>query len=176
MTEDPKKTLRKIAGDIDLNLGGLFESLGTALNEAVKRLDQAGSGDSEASFDTSKGPVRAQGGIRVRMGGLDTTAASKPQPINPLRSRQTVQKPTPARVLTYDLIEDDTVWILTAEVPGAAIEDLTLAIEGSDLVLQIQGLRPCQARIPMPVACALDQIQAALRNGILTLKFVKEPT
>lgn len=175
MTEDPKKTFRKVAGGIDLNLGGLFETLGTALNEAVKRLDQAGSGQSEESFDTSSGPVRAKGGIRVRMGGLDTTAAFKPQPINPMRPRQTPQKPTPARALTYDLIEDETVWILTAEAPGAAIEDLTLAIEGSDLVLQIQGLHPCLAHIPMPAACALDQIETALRNGILTLKFPKEP-
>lgn len=175
MTEDPKKRFRKAAQDIDLNLGNLLGTLGQALNEAVNRLDQTGAGQSDQSFESTRGPVRAHAGIRLRMGGLDTGAAGKPQPVNPDRARPAPPQ-TSARDLAYDLFEDDAVWILTAEMPGATLQDLTLAIEEGVLLLRAGGVRPCQAQIPLPVPCTVPQIKAALLNGILTLQFPKEPT
>jgi HSP20 family molecular chaperone IbpA len=178
MTEDPKKRFRKAVQDIDLNLGNLFGTLGQALNEAVNRLDQTGSGQSDESLESTKGPIRAQAGIRVRIGGLDAAASAKPQPVNPDRARPTPGRPRPAepvaRELSYDLFEDGTVWILTAEMPGATVEDLTLEIEDNALLLQTKGDRPYQARIPLPVTCAAAQIKTALHNGILTLQFPKD--
>jgi hypothetical protein len=174
MSEDPKKGFRKAVQDIDLNLGTLFGTLGQALNEAVNRLDQSGSGQSDQRFESTTGPVRAHAGIRVRRGGLEGSAL-KPQPVNPDRARPTPPKPVPAKDLSYDLFEDDTVWILTAEMPGSALEDLTLSVEETTLVLQSLGERPYQARIPLPVPCTLAQIKTALHNGILTLHFPKDP-
>lgn len=172
MTEDPKQRFRKAAQDIDLNLGNLFGTLGQALNEAVNRLDPSATGQSDQSFETAKGPVRAHAAIRIRTGGLDSTAP-KAQPVNPNRARPAPAQPT-GRDLTYDLFEDDAAWILTAEMPGAAQEDLTLVIEGTSLILQATGERPYRAIIPLPVPCTTAQIRTALRNGILTLQFPKD--
>ena len=174
MTEYPKKRFRKTVEEIDLNLGNLFGTLGQALNEAVNRLDQTGASQSEQSFESSKGPVRAQAGFRVRMGGLDTGAKPKPQPVNPDRARPASPQPS-VRELAYDLFEDDDAWILTAEMPGAALQDMTLAIEDGSLLFRADGERPYQAVIPLPVSCTVPQIKTALHNGILTLQFPKVP-
>lgn len=174
MTEDPKKRFRKAVEDIDLNLSGLINTVGQALNEAVNRLDQSGKGQSDHGFETTKGPVRAHAGVRVRMGGLDTGATSNPKPVNPNRARSTGDQPMPKRELHYDLFEDETAWILTAEVPGASLADLSLEIDGDHLLLRTTAARQYHARIPLPVRCTAPQIGAAVQNGILTLQFPKD--
>lgn len=74
---------------IDLQLEGLLGKLGDTLGEMIARLDEGETGELHRSHEvqTSKGPVRAEAGLRVRMGLGDTTGpagrASVAQPVRP---------------------------------------------------------------------------------------------
>ena len=169
MTDDGKKPFRKASEAIDLNLNGLLGKLGEVLSEAVNRLDQAQTGDAAQNFETPKGPARASASLRVRVGGLDQVRANvAPKPVNPSRKSAAEVRP---KDLTYDLFEDADVWILTAELPGVDMADLSLVQDNGVLILRTTGARAYQARIPMP--CTTDQITPNLHNGILTLHFPK---
>ena len=77
MTEGRKKTGRMAVDGIDAGLGDILGALGAALTEVIGRLDQDGAGEVRRDFEveTDRGPLRAQAGIRVRMGGVDTAGA-----------------------------------------------------------------------------------------------------
>jgi HSP20 family molecular chaperone IbpA len=159
MTNDPKKPF------LD-GLDGLLGKLGDALNEAVQRLDQ-GQSDHVQDVNTPKGVLRTSSSLRVRVGGLDIAkAAATPKPVNPNRV-----KPAPTKTLAYDLFEDADAWILTAELPGVSLPELSLTQSDGTLTLRTTGARSYHAQIPMP--CATDTITPDLHNGILTLHFPK---
>lgn len=68
-----KKTGRAALDGIDIRLGDLFGDLGAALTEMIERLDAGADGEVRRvhEFDTARGPIRAQAGIRIRMGGIE---------------------------------------------------------------------------------------------------------
>ncbi len=182
MTEDPKKRPGPGIEGLESNLEALLGSFGKALTAAVSRLDE-GKGSSDDGFDTTTGPVRATGRMRVRMGGLDSAPAAKgPRPVNRARTAAPATAADPpqtdlpktARPLAYDLFEDDSAWILTADMPGVSADQVALSLEGGTLMLATTGPRRFEARIPQPCACPLDQVERRLVNGILTLTFPKE--
>ncbi len=168
MTEDPKKRSRRAADQLDLNLTGLLGSLGKALNEAVTRL-----GHGEQTYERTDGPVRASADIKMRMGGLDVDTTPQAKLVNPYRKPTTpaAAKPTVARPLVFDLLQDKGTWIATAELPGVELSELTLTIEGEVLVVKTSGDRAYFGRLKLPVNCKSDKITTILNNGILTLQF-----
>lgn len=173
MNDDPKKRFERAAEEINLNLGGLFGSLGDALNEMVSRLEDGKSGSVQRDhvFETPKGPVRAQTGIRVRMGGLDAGAAPKPaRPINP--DRKTPAQTAP-RDLAYDLLDDDDGWLLTADLPGVTLKEVVLDASPEGLTITTTGKRSYRAEVALTGGFALADIKINLRNGILELKIPK---
>ncbi|WP_158547430.1 Hsp20/alpha crystallin family protein [Rhodovulum sp. 12E13] len=76
MDEDNRKKLDETMSELDLRLGGLLGKLGDALNEAVSRLETGDDGEVRRTHEiqTPKGPLRAETGVRVRLGGLDAGA------------------------------------------------------------------------------------------------------
>ncbi len=167
MSDDPKKKFRKATEAIDLNLGGLLGNLGEVLGEAVQRLTEAG----EASIDklnetqSDKGPIRTHTGLRVRVGGLATKTG--PKPVNPTRAQPAEPPP---RALECVLIEDGDAWILTAEMPGVASEEVALATEAAVLTITTTGTRRYRGQATLPAACEVTAISSSLVNGILTLR------
>jgi len=89
-----------------------------------------------------------------------------------------------------DVSETDTAYIIEAEAPGLTIEDITVRLEGSTLI--IAGERKSAARpqaegythmertfgkfqraFSLPKAVHMDEIQAAYSNGVLTVTVPK---
>lgn len=177
MSNDPKKRFKQATEEIDLNLGSLFGSLGDAIGEMVSRLEDGTSGAvaRDHVFDTEKGPVRAQAGVRLRMGGLDTGQAKRaaPQPVNPNREKATAPAAPKTRGLSYEMLEDTDAWVLTADLPGVARKDLTLCRKDAQLVIETTGTRRYHAAVDMPGAFELEDIKTTLRNGILNLNIPK---
>lgn len=170
MTDDRKKRFDKAAQDNNLNLGGLFGSLGEALTDMVARLEdgKAGAFQREHVIETAKGPIHAQTGIRVRVGGLDRAPGkTAPQPINPDRAGPVTQQVV--KDLVYDLFEDEQGWILTADLPGVARKDIALTADGATLTITTAGSRRYHADIRFETEFDLDAIRIGLRNGILDL-------
>jgi HSP20 family molecular chaperone IbpA len=86
MDEDRRKKLDETMSELDLRLGGLLGKLGDALNEAVSRLETGDDGEVRRTheIETPKGPLRAETGVRVRLGGLDAGAARGRDPARPV--------------------------------------------------------------------------------------------
>ncbi|MEM8539119.1 MAG: Hsp20/alpha crystallin family protein [Pseudomonadota bacterium] len=177
-----KKDFEDAKAQIEANLGGLFGALGDAIGEMVTRLEDGKSGAVERnlSFDTDKGPVRAQAGVRLRMGGLDvgttgTDSQPAPKPINPQRKR-TASAPAAQpqeRPLAYDLLSDEDGWTLTADVPGVDADDLKLDQVESTLRITTGGARAYRADVALDGPFDLADVTTTLRNGILTLHIPK---
>jgi len=90
-----------------------------------------------------------------------------------------------------NLYETDETYVLTAEVPGLAPEDLEISLEGSTVTLRgerkvfdEQGAsvhrseRPTGAfrrAIDLPVPIDGEKVEAVHRHGVLTLRLPKAP-
>jgi HSP20 family protein len=88
-----------------------------------------------------------------------------------------------------DLLETADSYVLTAEVPGLARDDIEIQVH--DATLLLRGHRPpaqvpCERfhrverghgsfarRFTLPTPLAVDQIQADLRDGVLTITIPK---
>jgi HSP20 family protein len=90
-----------------------------------------------------------------------------------------------------NLYETDEAYVLTAELPGLAPEDLAISLEGSTVTLsgERKGAveegasvhrreRPTGAfrrAFDLPVPIDADRVEAVHRNGVLTLRLPKAP-
>lgn len=90
-----------------------------------------------------------------------------------------------------NLYETDEAYVLTAELPGLAPEDLDISLEGSTVTLSGERKaapeegasvhrreRPTGAfrrAFDLPVPIVGDRVEAVHRNGVLTLKLPKAP-
>lgn len=90
-----------------------------------------------------------------------------------------------------NLYETDEAYVLTAELPGLAPEDLTISLEGSTVTLS--GERKAAAEegasvhrrerptgafrraFDLPVPIDGDRVEALHKNGVLTLRLPKAP-
>lgn len=175
MTDDPKKKRASDQPSIETALNTLIGTLGEVISQAAAGLDatKGESVDSTHTVNTPFGKIKTSTGLRLRVGGLTTARSASAQPINPDRP---AAKPaeTKAKDLSYDLFEDGEVWILTADLPGVVLAQLSLTQEEDAILLQTTGPRLFQARIPLPCACPSEQIQRDLTNGVLTLTFPKQ--
>lgn len=179
MTDDPRKKLKQAAQDIDLGLNTLFGALGDAIGDMVSKLEDGKSGavTRDHVIDTDKGPVRAQAGIRVQMGGLGAARTDGPaataKPINPNRNTSQPQRPPRARALEYDIFEEQDAWIFTADMPGVGRDALRLDRDGTHLDLKTTGSRLFEARVDLGKPFDFDRIETRLHNGVLTLLIPK---
>lgn len=171
-----KKTGRKTTDDIADGLNGLLSALNDALMDMTNRLDDGASGTVERNhvFDTPKGPVRAQAGVRVRVGGIETAAPARPnpQPINPNRATTSPPPPTP-REVCCDVIESDDHWTITADMPGISEDEVDVSLDGTALAITAAGRRHYHGSCDLGAPGVLLDDAVTLHNGILTLTVQK---
>jgi HSP20 family protein len=90
-----------------------------------------------------------------------------------------------------NLYEAEDAYVLTAELPGVAPEDLEISLEGSTVTLRGErksanesdasvhrSERPAGAfrrAIDLPVAIEGEKVEAVHRHGVLTLRLPKAP-
>jgi len=90
-----------------------------------------------------------------------------------------------------NLYETPEAFVLTAEVPGVAPEDLEISLEGSTLTLRGErkanpdaeasvhrterAVGSFQRAIDLPVVIDGDKVEAVHRHGVLTLRLPKAP-
>ncbi|MEM7520418.1 MAG: Hsp20/alpha crystallin family protein [Pseudomonadota bacterium] len=175
MSSKKEGGFEKITQEIDLRLDGLFGELGSAITEALGRLDE---GASEVrrfqDIQTPRGPVRAEAGIRVRMGGAAFSADSAEE-VDP-KPKGHSTKPTPApeapkaiKIAATELREPD-FWSLSADLPGVAEDDLRL--DFADGALKIRAStrqRVYEGTFALPRGVSEETVEVSLVNGILDL-------
>lgn len=171
-----KKPGRGAADDIADGLNGLLGALNEALMDMANRLDDGASGTVERNhvFETPKGPMRAQAGVRVRVGGFETAgpAPSQPQPINPNRTSTSPPPPNP-RDVPCDVIESDDHWTITADLPGIAEDEVDVSLDGTAVVITAAGRRHYHGSCDLGAPGVVPDDAVRLHNGILTLTVQK---
>jgi HSP20 family molecular chaperone IbpA len=171
-----KKTDRAALDGIDIRLGDLFGDLGAALTEMIERLDAGTDGEVRRvhEFDTARGPIRAQAGIRIRMGGIEAGRGgrdpSRPTAAEPPRAAAPPGR-APARPIHADIVDDGEIWSLTADLAGVAQEDLALSIAEGELVIAAEARNRRYAdRVPVPPGTEVAHLRISLQNGILEIE------
>ncbi len=176
MSRYKKPSSENTSTRIEEGLNGLLGALGDAIGDVVSGLEEGNAGAvmRDQVFETSKGPVRAHAGVRLRMGGLNTegVTADTPQPVNPDRAKPTKAE-VDSRSLPYEIFEDDADWILTADMPGVKRTDLELSQNDSTLIIKTTGPRRYDVQVALDAPLNLTDIKIRLRNGILTLHVKK---
>ena len=171
MTEKDKKRPEEIVSEIDARLGGLLGNVGAALSEMLERLDTDGNGEvrRDTVFDTGKGPVRAQAGVRVSFAGQslarETRNGTSPQPVRP--DPETPPKPTIDAAV--DCFFDGAVWTLTADLPGVSREEVLVEIADGVLTLSTTGRRRYHSKVSVPDGIDIAAREISLLNGVLEL-------
>jgi hypothetical protein len=180
---------------IDLQLEGLLGKLGDTLGEMIARLEEGETGELRRSHEvqTSKGPVRAEAGLRVRMGLGDTPgpagSASVAQPVRPRAgspdsgaeyscATHLADAPTGAsgatgpdqpRPLDIDAYRSDGRWILSADMPGVSLPEVSVTLEGGQVCVASDGRRRYAGRRALPAGADPSDMDIALRNGVLEI-------
>ncbi|MEM1273967.1 MAG: Hsp20/alpha crystallin family protein [Pseudomonadota bacterium] len=178
MTENRKSPFDNIQSEIDLRLGGLLGELGSALSEAINRLDANGEGvvHQEKTFDIGNGPIRASAGIRIRPLGAGAASTPSRAPEKPVNAPEP-QAPAP-RPITATVFDTAESWQLVADLPGIEADGISLSRADGDLIVEARGRgRHYRGSFPMPADANLSDLKTASQNGIVEIRFAKpEPT
>lgn len=184
MSDDDQKKSR--LHEIDMRLGGLVGELGAALGEMLERLDSGGSGEvlRERRFETRGNAVRAETGIRIRVGGIaGETRGGARDPARPVNADPRGETRTPAssasvpdpepreRAIDADILVTDAIWSLTADLPGVGRPDLRLDIVAEGLVVEARARgRVFRGTFDIPPGIGLSDLEVSMQNGILEIR------
>ena len=162
--------------ELQFGIRDLFEALSDAIAEVSTRIEEGETEEVRRNFDfqTKKGPIKAEAGIRMRMAGLEASAPSvSPTPSSaktPKNAANTSDNST-YQDLVYNVFENDNGWHLTADMPGVSKEQLMLNASGGELELRTNGQRLYAASVSLPEGASLENIACTLQNGILELSY-----
>ncbi|MEM8657580.1 MAG: Hsp20/alpha crystallin family protein [Pseudomonadota bacterium] len=173
MSENKDRTTRisDQMQDINSGLTSLLGALGDTLNQVVQTAESLSDQEvaREHVIQTPNGPIKARAGVHIRMGGLAGQTSTDRDPAEPVKAA----KPKPkdeTRAPLVDIYENAGEWMLTAEMPGVALDDVSLRIEGQTLHVETSGSRKYATEVAAPVGLTVDQLEISLTNGILELR------
>lgn len=160
-----------LINEVDLRLNGVLGELGRALSEALSKLEDGGGEVRRAqTFQATKGTIRAEAGIRVKVGGFDVSKPSSEQSGATTCTPATSSAKPSVFEINATVVRDDTTWSLTAELPGVAQSDLNLQISDGVLLISAAGARRhYEGQFSVPAQLREDKLSVSLNNGILDL-------
>jgi HSP20 family molecular chaperone IbpA len=181
MKKPGKSPFEEVQHNIDIRLGGLLGELGSALNEAIEKLGQDGTGEirTERTFDSGNGPVRASAGVRIRTLGGSAPGETRAfdQPINTPERDVTPEVARPAatpRPITATILDGPERWQLVAELPGVDIDGVTLEPDGRKFSITAAGrARSYHSTFDLPDGAEVSALSINMQNGILEVAFQK---
>ena len=153
--------------EIDLRLDGLLGELGRTLGDMIERLDGgAGEVRKSRSFDTGRGPVKAEAGIRIRVAGQEVSEVRSRRP----GTAADAPRPPAVRPIDASIQHGAALWTLTADLPGVSEADLSLTETDGHLHIAARARhRSYEGSFELPPGVTLAGIEILLRNGILDL-------
>lgn len=169
MNDKKKNDTSGMRQEIDIRLDGLLGELGKTLGDVLGKLEQGVSEVQQTrNFQTPRGPVRAEAGIRIRtLGGRSSPEPSQSfeQPL------QSEPEPAPAaRDINASMFEEGGQWTLSAELPGISEDQVALSVDAGRLEIVANGkTRVYSGQFDIPTDITREDITISLRHGILDL-------
>jgi HSP20 family protein len=170
-----KSTHRTGEAGVDIELGGLFRSLGAAV-DLLGKLVEVGTRNAEHQGEfTVKGlGDKARGvygfSIRTGIGGEGTTRV---EPFGNVHATEDGLVVDEAREPLVDVFDEDGEVVITAELPGASEEEITAELRGDTLVIQSSGERRYAKDVQLPGAVDPGTVKKKYNNGVLELRVRK---
>jgi HSP20 family molecular chaperone IbpA len=142
-------------------------------------MSRLGEGEGSAShhsrvFDTGKGPVRAEIGLRVRGLGQDLPGArfrTRPARAADPAPDSAGSAPDPEREVVLTGYPDRGGWTLAADLPGVGPEDVSVDVQDGVLDLTTRGPRRYRGRATLPPGIDPARMTVTVRNGVLAVTF-----
>jgi HSP20 family molecular chaperone IbpA len=153
--------------EISKRLGDLAEHLKGAL-ESEPGDGGERSGQRTFEVNTPKGPLTGVASYSVRVGGKTFEDAGGGK----FKSEPAARKPAPRDVETVreplvDIHDEGERIVVTAELPGIAIEDVSVEIQNRTLVIETHGEKRFRSVATLSADVVAATLATSLRNGIL---------
>lgn len=162
--------------EITKRLGDLADHMKTAFEEGADAAQeqQANAGSHQRTFtiNTPRGPLTGVAGYSFRMGGLGEAADGSSEVMDHEYQAQRPAKPQqsePREPLVDTYVEDREI-IVTAELPGVDLDDVSVGLEGQDLSIETTSGRAFKKALILSEPVDPTSLRTSLRNGILEVR------
>jgi HSP20 family protein len=157
-----KSTDRTGEAGVNIELGGLFRSLGDAV-DLLGKLVEVGTRNVE-----HQGEFTVKGlGDKAGLGGEGT---ARVEPFGNVHATEEGLVVDEAREPLVDVFDEGGEVVITAELPGANEEEITAELRGDTLVIQSSGERRYAKDVPLPCAVDPGTLRKKYNNGVLELR------
>ena len=161
-------------GGFELGIGGILKGLG----DMVEKLGElAKTGEELSRTGEIHGPGKEMRGIygfTIKTGLGDDRP--RVEPFGNIRkdrqSGQTVVQEV--REPVVDVFEEDDHVLVLAEMPGIAVEDVQIEVNGDLLILSAErGDKKYRKELTLPISTVRETIQVSCNNGVVEIKCVR---
>src|SRR5262245_14438847 len=167
-----KGTKRSDDAKDGLELGGFFGTLGNAV-DLLAKLAEAGAEHAQHQGEFAlKGlgdEARAVYGFSVRT-GLGGEGAGRVEPFGNIHATKEGLVVDDVHEPLVDLFDEGGEFVVTAELPGAREDEITVEQRDAVLVIESHGERRYAKRIPLPGAIDGESLRTKYNNGVLEIR------
>ncbi|MBK8046189.1 MAG: Hsp20/alpha crystallin family protein [Anaerolineales bacterium] len=172
--ETADKAAKDLAGasvHVDLGLGGLFKGIGNLL-DLVSNLSEAGENISrtgEMKFGDDEKMKGVYGfTIRTGLGGMP-----KVESFGNIRESDEGPIVADTREPLVDVFEEEKNYLLVAELPGAAADEVQVEVDGDVVALSTTGNRKYAKEVLLPGPAVREGMALNYNNGVLEVRLPK---
>ena len=159
----------------EIEVGGLFRSLGEAVDLLGKLVEIGGTHARQGEFRVSGLENKARGvygfSIRTGLGGETGALVERFGNVHASREGFVVDEVREPLVDVFD--ERDEVAI-TAELPGAKEAEIVVAVTGDRLSIESKGERRYAKEVVLPVEVDVAGLKKKYNNGVLEIRVPKK--
>lgn len=159
-------------GALEFELGGLLSTLGGAVDlfgrlveVAARHAEQSGDATQEGRGDTARGVFGFS--IRTGPGGAGIAGVEPFGNVHAAKDGIVVDE---VREPLVDVFDEGGEVVVTAELPGAREDDITIEQRDGILAIASRGERPYAKEVLLPSAVDGDSLQKKYNNGVLEIR------
>jgi HSP20 family protein len=160
----------KPGGKPEIEIGGLFRSLGEAVDLLGKLVETGGTHTREGEFSVKGLGDKARGvygfSIRTGLGGGDGAQVERFGNVRPSREGFVVDE---VREPLADVFDEHNEVVITAELPGAKEAEIAVELKGDMLTIESKGERSYAKEIVLPVEVDAASLRKKYNNGVLEI-------
>src|SRR5262245_41848031 len=160
---------------IEVEIGGLFSTLGNAV-DLLGRLAEAGTKHVQQRDDLTVEPLddEAHGvyglSIRTGRGGAGGAGTDNVEPLRNIHAATEGVVADDVREPLVDVFDEGTEIVITAELPGAREDEITIEQRDSVLAISSSGERRYAKEVLLPGAIDGSSVKKKYNNGVLQIR------
>lgn len=159
----------------EIEIGGLFRSLGEAVDLLGKLVETGGTHTRQGEFRVKGLGDKARGvygfSIRTGLGGETGATVERFGNVRPSREGFVVDE---VREPLADIFDERDQVVVTAELPGAKEPEIVVELKGDMLTIESKGERHYAKEIVLPVEVEAASLQKKYNNGVLEIRVRKK--